>query len=125
MYLDTECTFTLLPEKLVENCIVYRYPHRTRYIEAFGGRDGSGVICYERALIEVQVKSFSGKFTTVYIEGNLTNHPGANCILIASPMVDRFYSGVGAIMDVRGHEVLVCLDREFGPIGTWASQYEI
>uniref|UniRef100_A0A0G4F2H3 Uncharacterized protein n=1 Tax=Chromera velia CCMP2878 TaxID=1169474 RepID=A0A0G4F2H3_9ALVE len=55
LYMDTECSFSLFPLSEVSECIVYRWPHRSVYTEAFGVREGRGVICNERAIIKVWI----------------------------------------------------------------------
>uniref|UniRef100_A0A0G4HDG9 Uncharacterized protein n=1 Tax=Chromera velia CCMP2878 TaxID=1169474 RepID=A0A0G4HDG9_9ALVE len=97
LYMDTECSFSLFPLSEVSECIVYRWPHRSVYTEAFGAREGGGVICNERAIIEVRIPLAAGYESVVRLIGNLTDHPGAKNMLLSTPQICHL-SGYAAIV---------------------------
>uniref|UniRef100_A0A0G4I2J4 Uncharacterized protein n=1 Tax=Chromera velia CCMP2878 TaxID=1169474 RepID=A0A0G4I2J4_9ALVE len=97
LYMDTECSFSLFPLSEVSEYIVYRWPHQSVYTEAFGAREGGGVICNERAIIEVRIPLAAGHESVVRLVGNLTDHPGAKHMLLLTPQICRL-SGYAAIV---------------------------
>uniref|UniRef100_A0A0G4I2J8 Uncharacterized protein n=1 Tax=Chromera velia CCMP2878 TaxID=1169474 RepID=A0A0G4I2J8_9ALVE len=104
IYMDIKCSFSFFPLFLVAPFIVYRWQHKSVYSEAFGVREGGGVVCHERALIEVRVPLYSGEEAVVRLEGNLTDHPGAKHVLLTTPMICHL-SGLAALVSA-GREIV-------------------